>query len=95
MTDRLRAHQDADVTVYLGDAREVLADLPAASADCYVTSPPTGASATSAYRRRSGVVSAGPLRSRAPGAAWTFRIAPAARCTLSVVSPAIGCRDGQ
>jgi DNA modification methylase len=40
MTDRLPAHQDAGATVYLGDAREVLADLPAGSVDCCVTSPP-------------------------------------------------------
>jgi hypothetical protein len=28
------------VTVYLGDAREVTADLPAESVDCVITSPP-------------------------------------------------------
>jgi DNA modification methylase len=40
MTDRLPAHEDAGLTVYLGNAREVLADLPAGSVDCCVTSPP-------------------------------------------------------
>jgi DNA modification methylase len=40
VTRRLPAHQDAATTVYLGDAREVLAELPAASVDCCVTSPP-------------------------------------------------------
>ncbi len=40
MTGRLPTHRDADVTVYLGDAREVLAHLPTASVDCCVTSPP-------------------------------------------------------
>jgi DNA modification methylase len=38
--DRPPAHGDAGVTVHLGDAREVLAGLPAASVDCCVTSPP-------------------------------------------------------
>ena len=38
--DRLPAHRDAAVTVYLGDAREVLSGLPTASVDCCVTSPP-------------------------------------------------------
>jgi DNA modification methylase len=37
---RLPAYQDGGVTVYLGDAREVMADLPAESVDCVVTSPP-------------------------------------------------------
>lgn len=31
---------DPDVTVYVGDALEVLAGLPAGSVDCCVTSPP-------------------------------------------------------
>ncbi len=35
---RLPAHRDA--LVFLGDARDVLADMPAASVDCCVTSPP-------------------------------------------------------
>src|SRR5215470_1571320 len=39
-TDRLPAYKDSGVTAYLGDAREVLAALPAASVDCCVTSPP-------------------------------------------------------
>lgn len=34
------AYESALVTVYLGDARQVLAGLPAASVDCCVTSPP-------------------------------------------------------
>jgi DNA modification methylase len=33
-------HQDRAVMVFLGDARDVLAELPAASVDCCVTSPP-------------------------------------------------------
>ncbi len=37
---RLPAYQEDGVTVYLGDAREVTADLPAESVDCVVTSPP-------------------------------------------------------
>ena len=37
---RLPAYQEDGVTVYLGDAREVMADLPAESVDCVVTSPP-------------------------------------------------------
>jgi DNA modification methylase len=37
---RLPVYRDAAVTAFLGDAREVLADLPAASVDCCVTSPP-------------------------------------------------------
>ncbi len=32
--------QDSDFTLYLGDVRDVLAELPAASVDCCVTSPP-------------------------------------------------------
>jgi DNA modification methylase len=39
-SDRLPAHQGDGVTVYLGDAREVLATLPSASVDCCITSPP-------------------------------------------------------
>jgi DNA modification methylase len=38
--DRAAAYGDANVTVHLGDAREVLLTLPAASIDCCVTSPP-------------------------------------------------------
>jgi DNA modification methylase len=38
--DRLPAYREAAVTVYLGDAREVLSGLPVASVDCCVTSPP-------------------------------------------------------
>ncbi len=37
---RLPAHQGGGVTVYLGDAREVMVELPAGSIDCVVTSPP-------------------------------------------------------
>jgi DNA modification methylase len=37
---RLPVHCEAGVTVHLGDAREVLSTLPAASVDCCVTSPP-------------------------------------------------------
>ena len=39
-SDRLPAHQGDGVTVYLGDAREVLAALPPGSVDCCITSPP-------------------------------------------------------
>jgi DNA modification methylase len=38
--DRLPAYQEDGVTVYLGDAREVMTNLPAESVDCVVTSPP-------------------------------------------------------
>jgi hypothetical protein len=38
--DRPPAHQDAGVTVYLGEARDVLGALPAATMDCYMTLPP-------------------------------------------------------
>ena len=34
------AQRDCAVTVFLGDARDVLAEPPAASVDCCVTSPP-------------------------------------------------------
>jgi DNA modification methylase len=34
------AYEDGSVTVYLGDAREIMADLPAESIDCVITSPP-------------------------------------------------------
>ena len=37
---RLPAYQNGSVAVYLGDAREVLAELSADSVDCVVTSPP-------------------------------------------------------
>jgi len=37
---RLPAYQNGSVRVYLGDAREVLKELPADSVDCVVTSPP-------------------------------------------------------
>src|SRR5215472_5320862 len=37
---RVAAYEVGGVTVYLGDAREVMADLPAESVDCVVTSPP-------------------------------------------------------
>jgi DNA modification methylase len=37
---RLPAYQDAGVSVYLGDASEVMAELPAESVDCVITSPP-------------------------------------------------------
>ena len=37
---RLPAYQNGSVKVYLGDAREVLRELPADSVDCVVTSPP-------------------------------------------------------
>lgn len=37
---RLPAYRDDRVTVFLGDARQVLAELPSASVDCCVTSPP-------------------------------------------------------
>ena len=37
---RLPAYQEGGVTIYLGDAREVMVDLPAESVDCVVTSPP-------------------------------------------------------
>jgi DNA modification methylase len=37
---RLPAYRDDRVTVYLGDARQVLAELPGGSVDCCVTSPP-------------------------------------------------------
>ena len=37
---RLPAYQGEGVTVYLGDAREVMADLPTESIDCVVSSPP-------------------------------------------------------
>lgn len=40
MTTRLPAFHDGRVTVYLGDVRSVLRDLPAASVDMCVTSPP-------------------------------------------------------
>ncbi len=33
-------YEDRAVTVYLGDAREVMAGLPAESVDCVITSPP-------------------------------------------------------
>ena len=39
-TDRLPAHRGDGVTVYHGDAREVLAGLPPVSVDCCITSPP-------------------------------------------------------
>ncbi len=37
---RLPAYQNGSVAVYLGDAREVLGELPADSVDCVITSPP-------------------------------------------------------
>lgn len=37
---RVPAFRDGPVTVYLGDVRDVLRDLPPASIDCCVTSPP-------------------------------------------------------
>ena len=37
---RLPAYKKDGVSVYLGDAREVMAELPAESVDCVVTSPP-------------------------------------------------------
>jgi DNA modification methylase len=37
---RIPAFSDESVSVYLGDVRSVLGDLPAASVDCCVTSPP-------------------------------------------------------
>ena len=37
---RVPAYQNGSVAVYLGDAREVLAELPADSVDCTITSPP-------------------------------------------------------
>ena len=37
---RVPAYQVGGVTVYLGDARQVMADLPAESVDCVVTCPP-------------------------------------------------------
>lgn len=37
---RVPAYQEDGVTVFLGDAREVMADLPAESVDCVITSPP-------------------------------------------------------
>ena len=37
---RIPAYRDDAVTVYLGDARDVLADLPSESIDCAITSPP-------------------------------------------------------
>jgi hypothetical protein len=40
ITSRFPAFRDDLISVYLGDAGEVLRDLPAASVDCVVTSPP-------------------------------------------------------
>ncbi|MFI5284411.1 MAG: DNA-methyltransferase, partial [Candidatus Dormibacterales bacterium] len=40
MSARLPAYLDGAVTAYLGDVRQVLAQLPEASVDCCVTSPP-------------------------------------------------------
>jgi len=40
ITSRVPAFRDDLISVYLGDAGEVLRDLPAASIDCVVTSPP-------------------------------------------------------
>jgi DNA modification methylase len=37
---RTPTYQDESVTVYLGDGREVMADLPAESVDCVISSPP-------------------------------------------------------
>jgi len=34
------AYQNSSVKVYLGDAREVLRELPSDSVDCVITSPP-------------------------------------------------------
>lgn len=43
---RLLAYQNGSVKVYLGDARQVLRELPADSVDCVVTSPPYSRSAS-------------------------------------------------
>ena len=40
MVNRLAAYRDDSVTVHVGDVRKVLRELPAASVDCCVTSPP-------------------------------------------------------
>jgi DNA methylase len=40
VSNRLPAHRNESVTVYLGDARDVMADMPDDSVDCVVTSPP-------------------------------------------------------
>ena len=40
MSTRLPAYQDEAITVYQGDVRQLLAELPESSVDCCVTSPP-------------------------------------------------------
>ena len=40
MSTSLPAYKDQAITVYLGDVRQLLADLPESSIDCCVTSPP-------------------------------------------------------
>src|SRR5437870_13283951 len=37
---RLPAYKEDGISVYLGDAREVMAELPTESIDCVITSPP-------------------------------------------------------
>jgi hypothetical protein len=50
-TDRLPAHQDADLLVYLDDARDVLGALPAATLDCSITLPLYWGLATTTWSR--------------------------------------------
>ena len=42
LRDRVPAHADEGCAVYIGDAAEVLHDLPAAAVDAVVTDPPAG-----------------------------------------------------
>ena len=42
LRDRVPAHADEVCAVYIGDAAEVLHDLPAAAVDAVVTDPPAG-----------------------------------------------------